>query len=302
MQRTAFILQVHNHPEQVNKFILQLLGSKQADVYVHIDRKSYSDMKDKIVLNSNVKVLEESVDIEWGDISQVEATLLLLKEVVLSGKNYDFVCLRSGQDLLVNDGFKEFLMTSRNNIYMGYRELSHSELGLVKIQWPKIMRKRYANYHPIRILRRVLLTLYSKGINIIPNRNPFPDEYSIYKGSQWFTMPLEVVKYILNFLQENTWYYSFFENTLVPDESFFQTIVMNSHYKTDMVNNNLFYLKWGEALNERNSPQYLRKDDITAIENSNMFFARKFDCKIDNEIVDYFVHNISLKDRELAHS
>lgn len=293
--RTAYILQVHDNPEQVNQFIYQLISSNQADVYVHIDKKSYERIKGKIIEGPNVKVLKKIVNCEWGDISQVDATLLLLKEVVDSKKDYDFVCLRSGQDLLVRNGFKQFLSEHRGQVFMSYRELAEVDHGLTKIKWPKMIRRRYTTSHPYRIYRRILLELFSRGINPFPNQNEFPTNYTLYKGSQWFTIPLEVAKYCLQFLKENEWYYQFFENTLVPDESFFHTLILNSPYKEKVMNCNLYYIKWGETVSERNSPQFLRKEDIAAIVQSKMFFARKFDISTEAETIQYFTSHVKIQ-------
>lgn len=291
-QRTAYVLQIHKNPNQVNMFINQLISEGQADVYVHIDNKNYEKLNKKIVKSPNVKVLQQSVDCEWGDISQVNATLLLLREVLESKHQYDFVCLRSGQDLLVKEGFKDFLSDNKGKIFMTFRNIEKEGLGLVKIKWPKITRRRYTTAHPIRIYRRILLDFYNKGINISPNTNKWPKEYSIYKGSQWFTVPYEVAKYMIEFLDENEWYYRFFEHSLVPDESFFHTLIMNSPYKSDVVNNNLMFLKWGETLSDRNSPQDLTSKDLSLIEKSNQYFARKFDENIDKSVVEYFFNKV----------
>lgn len=299
--RTAYMLQVHTNPEQVNKLIKQLIIQDLADVYVHIDQKNYDSMKGKIVEGPNVKVLQQSVNCEWGDISQVDATLLLLKEVIESRKQYDFVCLRSGQDLLIREGFKDFLLDNKEKIFMSYRKLPITDLGLMLINWPKAARRRYTTAHPMRIYRRLLMSIYGRGINLAPNKKYWPFNYEIYKGSQWFTIPFEVAEYVLKFLDENEWYYRFFENTLVPDESFFHTLIMNSHYKKHVVNDNLMFLKWGETLSERNSPQYLISKDIKLIEESKKFFARKFDMNNDSQIVDYFADNVVFeKSRKLS--
>lgn len=37
--RTAYILQIHKNPDQVNGFINQIISEEQADVFVHIDKK-----------------------------------------------------------------------------------------------------------------------------------------------------------------------------------------------------------------------------------------------------------------------
>ncbi|MEH7112171.1 beta-1,6-N-acetylglucosaminyltransferase [Neobacillus niacini] len=291
--RTAFIIQIHKNPEQVNKFITQLIAEGQADVFVHIDKKNYEKLHQDIFKSPNVRVLQYSINCEWGDISQVDTTILLLREVLASKNKYDFVCLRSGQDLLVKDGFKDYLMNNKNKIFMNNRQMSDKDLGFMKINWPKITRKRYTTTHPIRIYRKLLLNFYSKGLNIYPNINKWPKELSFYKGSQWFTVPFEVAKYIIEFLNENVWYYRFFENSLVPDESFFHTLIMNSHFKSNVINNNLMFLKWGETLSGRNSPQDLTSEDLNKIVDSNQYFARKFDEDIDNSVIDYFANNVN---------
>lgn len=290
--RTAFILQIHKNPEQVNKFISQLIVHDKADVYVHIDQKSAAALKGKIVTGPNVTILDKSVDCVWGDISQVDTTLLLMKAVLASKKQYDFICLRSGQDLLVKEGLEGFLQENKEKAFLTIRKMNRSELGLMRINWPKVMRKRYTTAHPIRIYRRLLLSLYRRGINLFPNLRKWPKEYSFYKGSQWFTIPLDVAKYMMEFLNDNKWYYRYFNNTLVPDESFFHTLIMNSPYRANVINNNLFLLKWGETLSDRNSPQDLTMEDLPLIENSDQFFARKFDETIDGSIVQYFSQKV----------
>jgi hypothetical protein len=286
--RTAYILQIHKNPDQVNMFINQLISEGLADVFIHIDKRKYEQLSGKLVKNKHVKVLEKSIICEWGDISQVDTTIMLLREVVASNNHYDFVCLRSGQDLLVKDGFKEFLLENKNKVFMDFKSVTKKNMCAMEIKWPKKARSRYTSAHPIRIFRRVLQDLYSIGINLFPNKNFWPKEYSFYKGSQWFTIPFEVAKYIIDFLDDNEWYYNYFKNTFTPDEWFFHTLIMNSHFKSNVTNNNLLFLKWGEKFSERNSPQCLTMADIHVIEKSDNFFARKFDENIDKPVIEYY--------------
>jgi hypothetical protein len=295
--RTAYIIQIHKNPNQVNLFIKQLISGQHADVFIHIDKKN-EHLKKHIIESPYVHILSNNIECEWGDISQVDTTLLLLKEVISSQKQYDFVCLRSGQDLLVKKGFEEFLFKNRNKIFMSFKLVSEKDLGQMKIKWPKITRRRYTSKHPIRIYRSVLLFLFRKGLNLFPNPSQMPKEITFYKGSQWFTIPFEVAKYMIEYLDHNEWYYKFFEYTLVPDECFFHTLIMNSPYKANVVNNHLYFMKWGQTLSARNSPQDLTTKDIKMIEESGQFFARKFDETIDYEVVDFFANSIKLGDSE----
>lgn len=290
--RTAYILQVHKNPNQINTFIQQLISDKLADVFVHFDKKNIEQLVGHIQASEHVRILPRSIDCEWGDISQVDTTILLLKEVLASKNKYDFVCFRSGQDLLVKNGFKDFLMANQTKIFMKLRDVKKNNLGLIGTKWPKIARKRYTSVHPIRVYRRIVLSLYSRGIKISPNTNQLPKGYSLYTGSQWFCIPLDVARYIIDFLEKNQWYYHFFQNTMCPDEWFFQTLIMNSPYKKNVVNNNLLFLKWGKTLSERNSPQDLTTADIDLIDRSGCFFARKFDETIDHEVIQHFANRV----------
>ncbi|MFJ5713891.1 beta-1,6-N-acetylglucosaminyltransferase [Neobacillus sp. NPDC093127] len=298
--RTAYIIQIHKNPDQVNKFIKQLISEEQADVFVHIDKRNYQNLKEGIVKSPFVKVLQQCGICEWGDISQVESTIRLLREVVASKGEYDFVCLRSGQDLLVKDGFKDFLINNKGKIFMTLGSVGRFNSGLMEISWPKFMRKRYASFHPARFFRSIVLALYRKGINIFPNPYKLPNGYSLYKGSQWFTMPYDAAQYIVQFLDENEWFYKYFEHSLVPDQWFFHTLIMNSQYKTAVMDNNLLFLKWGETLSSQNSPQDLTSEDIQLIVKSNEYFARKFDENIDSTVINYFAEKVKFECPKLA--
>lgn len=292
-KRTAFILQVHKNPNQINTFIKQIIDNKYADIYIHIDQKYYSDISNRIIKGDNIFILKNSIKVSWGDISQVDATLLLLQEVYKSGVDYDFICYRSGQDLIVRNNFKNFLQANLDKVFMSYREINikDSVASFQRLNWFKSMRKQHSTYHPFKIGRRLLIDLYGLGINLRPNKNSLPNNYSLYHGSSWFTIPMLVLNYIIEFLEENPWYYKAFENALCPDEWFFQTLILNSNYKNFVENDNLIYIEWGTTLENRNSPINLSEEHIANIESSTCFFARKFDESFNNKVIDHFVNN-----------
>ncbi|MFB6466864.1 beta-1,6-N-acetylglucosaminyltransferase [Cytobacillus sp. Hz8] len=290
--KTAYILQIHKNPHQVNQFIKQLISTEQADIFVHIDKNNDVNVKDAIIKDPHVYVLKQSISCEWGDISQIDTTLLLLREVIATKHSYDFVCLRSGQDLLVKEGFMDFLRKNTQHIYMTINKMEKKHLDSMLINWPKITRGRYDSIHPIRVYRTIIRGLFRLGIRVSPNVNQWPKNFSFYTGSQWFTIPFEVAKYIIQFIDDNSWFYQFFKNTLVPDQWFFQTLIMNSPYYKNVVNNNLMYLDWGDTISTRNSPKIITMRDVEKVEKSNQYFARKFDEKIDPNPVYYFTSKV----------
>ncbi|MDA8173768.1 MAG: hypothetical protein M0018_04150 [Nitrospiraceae bacterium] len=286
--RIAYLLLAHKNPEQLNKFTEQLSMDKFADIYVHIDKKNYVKMSSEID-GKNITILKERVDISWGDISLVDAAMCLLREAVNSGRKYDFVCLRSGQDLLVRSGLADYLELNRHKLFMNAWKMDGSGSGAYfwRIKWPRFTRRQYDSaFHPFRIFRSALIRLYKLGINFFPN--PKKMQMDIYRGSQWFCVPGYAAEYIVNFVANNVWYYEFFKDSLAPDEYFFQTLLMNSEYVKDNVCNNLTYIRFGQTKKDNNHAATLTMADVPEIEQSNKFFARKFDRAVDSEVIEYF--------------
>lgn len=196
----------------------------------------------------------------------------------------------------MKNGLKEFLLNNKNKIFMTSVLINRdsSDAWFLNVNWPKVVRKQYNMLHPFRLFRRGIMFLYSLGWNFSPNNYEFPKELSFYHGSSWFCIPVETAKYIIDFLKQNEWYYSAFKNALCPDEWFFQTIIMNSKYRSDVVNDNLVYLKWGHNVKNRNHPITFTMGDVNLIKNSNQYFARKFDQNIDETVIEYFVNSIKM--------
>lgn len=67
------------------------------------------------------------------------------------------------------------------------------------------------------------------------------------------------------------------------DEFVIATMIMNSPFKDQVVNDNLRYIDWSEG---NANPKILGLEDFDPILSSNMLFARKFDEHHDREILD----------------
>jgi hypothetical protein len=77
---------------------------------------------------------------------------------------------------------------------------------------------------------------------------------------------------------------NFFRWVDVPDELFFQTILMNSSLKERIINDDLRYIAWKDL--ESGSPAILKLDDFDQMMQSPKLFARKFDMTVDAEVLD----------------
>jgi hypothetical protein len=292
--KIAYLLMVHKNPEQFNKFLRQLLCDNQAEIYVHIDKKSVGSIADKIIDHARIIKTSESVEVTWGDISQVDAMLILLKEAVKSGRKYDFVIYKSGEDMMVRNGYKEYLADNLGKSYFEYEELDlESEKGaLFKVRYPKTTRKLYDTMHPYRIFRVLLRKLYGKGINLFPNKAEFSNDIKMVTGSTGYCVTMELAGYMVRFLEDNPWFYRAYVDSLAPDRMFFNTLAVNSPFRDRVVNKTHTFEYWGETYKNNNHPVIFTKDNIDEIENSDCFFARKFDSRVDREVIEYFLNKI----------
>ena len=111
----------------------------------------------------------------------------------------------------------------------------------------------------------------------------FPENIIQYGGSQWWMLPMETNKLIYSFLNENRDYIEYHEDTQVPDEIFFHSII-HSKISNKLISFNITYVKWPKG--EIPSPITFTINDLEGLKNSGALFVRKFDMYVCNHIVD----------------
>jgi hypothetical protein len=125
-------------------------------------------------------------------------------------------------------------------------------------------------------------------------RRNLPDNLKPYGGSSWFCLPKDLVTYLLDFVRNHPNIKRFFEKTFAPDEIFFQTLLMNSPYRWRLINDNKRYIEWeGQSPH----PKVLTRADFYKLKTSGKLFARKFNHKIDKEILDMIDQEIMREEK-----
>ena len=105
----------------------------------------------------------------------------------------------------------------------------------------------------------------------------------IYSGSQWVSMPRYAVQYCVDFIEQSPNYEEMFKRGFCSDEFWMQTILCNSQYRTNIVNNNFRYINWTKKYS--NYPGILDEDDYKNIKLGTYFFARKIDFSISEKLL-----------------
>lgn len=275
--KQAILVQCHKNPKQVN-LLLDALDDPNLDIYVHIDKKS--NIGSEIKTGKQIHILpdEYRVDVGWAVFSQVEATLNLMRYAAAWGE-YGHYLLCSGQDypLVKASELSDFL---NKNADFNFVQIWASKKGggytnnydkRTEIYYPYSV---LGNTLPKRIAKRALVELtggYNRTWPIF--RRKQLENVDFYFGSQWVCISGEMEKWLEEYIKNHQEFIEFYRHTNCPDESFFQTLLMNSPYK-DRRQDYLHYIDWSSG---GNSPKNLDVSDIDRMMKSGKLMARKFE-------------------------
>jgi len=94
--KIAYLILAHNTPRHLSRLVAAL-SSESSGFFIHLDRKS-NEEDFRNIEGPGVHLAEERVAVYWGDFSQVEATLLILRAALADPRDFDRFVLLSGSD------------------------------------------------------------------------------------------------------------------------------------------------------------------------------------------------------------
>jgi len=276
--KIAYIILAHKNVPQI-RLLLEALQGENVSFYLHLDRlagkKIYQEAKTELAGINNLIFLKRYAT-NWGGFGLVRATLEAIHLICQHGE-FDYVILLSGQDFPIKPKkhLVAFLEQNYGNSFMEYFQFPHplwkDNGGCDRIdRW----------FLSLPLKKTWISTKIRRGLNrilnwLIPNRK-FPAGFTPYGGAQWWCLHKECVQYIDGFVKTQKSFVRFFTTVRIPDEIFFQTILMNSPLANKIVNRKLTYVDW----NASPGPKILDLMDMDKLVQSGAFFGRKFDqCK-----------------------
>ena len=305
--KILYLIVSHTNPEQLVRLATTLKqNSTAAQIVIHhdfakcgLDRAAFNHLSD-------VHILEEYVSVQWGEFSMVEMEIHCLNWVMAQGLSFDWLILLSGQDYPIQplSAIESFLRTTDDDGLMEYFPVDEPPQTLLAsaLQWDKNRGKErfFFRYHRVTRSRLALSLLYRLG-QLFNNRQPWFNIVACpitggkiglrvtelpfsrcYAGSQWFTLSYPCIKYIDDFIKKHPDFVEHYRHTIIPDESFFQTILLNHpHFKISP--NNRRFISWTSPTG---GTVVLRNQDFENLIASEQHFARKFDTRVDSQILD----------------
>jgi hypothetical protein len=232
-----------------------------------------------------------------GDFEIVDGYLAALRWLRDNKVNYTWITNLSGQDYPVasladfaeelstapHDGFLQHAdartykpCDGTDRYYFQYRKLKDN-LGVAEralLRVPRVALERFSGRYRIN-------TSYGLMIGRRARPLPFNDGFRCYAGSYWHTIRRRCAQYLLDFVDTEPAQIAYLRRVLVPDECFFQTVLVN-HPGFRFVNDNRRYFDMRGA--RHGHPKVMTEDDLPKFLGGRYVFARKFEKS--NDLLD----------------
>ena len=282
------------------KRLVDALIGDHVFVYVHVDLKKDIRLFQNLVEEyQEVYFIQNRVNVYWGGISMVTATIALMKAVQDSGCQRSYSVLMSGHDypLVSHHKIVDFFNQDDGSMYISYEP--------VETAWDKsVVQKRLYSYnvHPFEYKRYVatltlkhqnlgaflkailscILRLKVKVFTKVFRKRVFPEKLIPYGGSQWWALPYDAIVKILSFLEDHPQYYIYHQYTHCADEIFFHSIIA-SIFPKKKIKPSVTYVNWFRKACDL--PVVFSHTDYKELDESGCLFARKFHPSTSEEIL-----------------
>ncbi|QHG15288.1 beta-1,6-N-acetylglucosaminyltransferase [Nostoc sp. ATCC 53789] len=272
----AYIISAYKYPQQLIRLVNRLNADKTSFL-IHVDKKTnnkiYQEMVQGLSKYSNVCFLDRH-KCYWGNFGHVLASIKGIKKIFDSNISCDYIILLTGQcyPIKSNKKIQDFLKQLNYHSLVNFSPLPNDA-------WINLMdRIEYFHFNLFNKRFRFPVSLFQHQL-----KRKFPKGFKPYGGSSYWCVSRELAEYINSFINHNPNFVNFFRNVLIPDEIFFQSIVMNSPFKEKVISNHMTYTLW---TGYSDNPEILGINDFNKLSQSPCLYARKFDATKDSKILD----------------
>lgn len=266
----AYFILVHRLPQQFKR-LFKAIYEPENCYLIHIDKKASDELKEEIRLflkpYPNAYIMH-SENVVWGGYSMVQAELDGMQYLLERNTQWDYFINLSGQDYPLKSQkiIRQFLAENKGKSY-----LKIANQALIR---PETM-NRIENY----------FEELEDSISGVTHKRAFMKDTIPYIGGQWMILTRACCEFICN-SSEVTRFEDFYLNTLIADESFFQTVLMNTSFEGILVDDDKRAIIWIPDGDIKLRPKTFTHEDVDFLHLGDNLFARKFDDNVDNHIID----------------
>jgi hypothetical protein len=275
--RVAYIVLAHTAPGQLSRLVDRLDGT-HASFLIHVDKRAaiYERVHGALARNERVTFLPR-VTSRLATFGLVAPPLDALSTLFRRQDPFDYAILLSGQDYPIKPQHALLgrLVEEASACFLHAFPIDDLDLS----EWPPQATFRYEHWHT---------HVGDRGWSI-PMRRRVPGGRRPFGGSMFWAIPRDAAAYVLDTLEREPNLLRFFKHTHVPEEMFFQTILMNSPFRERVATlaapqcYGLHFIDW-RARDDH--PHTLRLRHLSELRSTPAFFARKFDEGVDGLVLD----------------
>ena len=287
MENHAFIITAHHQPNLLKR-TLKILEADNHYFYIHINQRS-GDLSPFLDATKDIKnvTFVARIKLYHGDISQIHATLIMLKAALDSGVDFTYFHQITGQDypLRSNEQFDSFFH-EKSESFMFFDDLENcTAKALKRIQ------RRVTQYRPKTIEgkwrnRLFYLLGFPQILSLFLKLPPLQD---IASGSDFFSLHKSVVYYIMNYNQQHPDYLCRFVGMSSPSEIYYHTMLkpvaneLNIHTQMPLRYNSFVAHR---KVDTKYRPYDLNEEDFEYVMKTPCFFCRKVHEVTSKKLLD----------------
>lgn len=285
----AFLFMVRGRSYQQILRLLNAVYSQKHIYYIHVDRRDnflHRKLSDFARRFNNIHIAAQRFDTVWGSPSLLRVILDAINHL----SNYDW-------HYLINLSESDFPIKPLHALetYLG------STAGLIHLKLHNIV-----GYNFIKKQGLNKSFYQCEGRVWLIGKRHLPKGIVTSGGSDWFALPRDFCLYVAkqNVGTSNSLVQSLvalYNHTILPVESFFHTIALNSHFCDRFIDNNLRITNWNRKQSckcqHRDvvdwcgcSPLIYRWSDWARLKHTNssrsLFFTRKFNPAVSSSIIE----------------
>ena len=269
--RIGYVVLAYKSPGQLLRLIRRI-ADEESSIVVHVDRSTdsavFREMSRAEADVANVHFLRRRRTY-WGGFGLVDATLRGIEHLVGGTVPVDYVFLLTGQDypLRSRAAIDRVLREADGRSFVHHSPIPYAGWG------PQGGLNRLEKWHHVGSRRHRFS---------VPWKRKVPGGLQAYGGEAYWCLSGHTAEYVVAFARRNRRFVRFFKHVLIPDEIFFHTVVMNSPFRENVVNDTLHYVDWDADP----APAILTADHFERMVGSGKLFARKFDADTEGDVLD----------------
>lgn len=285
MMKHAYLILAHNEFGLLQKLVTALDDDRN-DIYVHIDRK-VKEIPSLHVRHACLTMLEDRVDVRWGDLTVVEAEYKLFERATANGQ-YRYYHLLSGADLPLRsqDDIHKFFSLYKGKEFIGFSNYDCAEEVRRKVCRWHLFPDDFRNRSSIKRVLRAGFIKLQEVLGISRNRKEV-----FRKGTQWVSVTDRFARHLV---AAKPYVMRTFTHTFCPDEIYKQTICwaspafrQNIFDMYDEGHGCMRAIGWKD-----NVIKEWTMEDYDSLMSGGMLFARKFSSG-QPDIIDRIIISIN---------